>query len=163
MIGQTWPDERRTSRDLRTGRTITQLTASGNNVHLYFTENSFDAGGQFILFSSDRASGTDHAPHESPHYNLFRLDLESGLITQLTDEPQSIGSVTKTPDSRIVAYITGNEVRTLDTASGEARTIYSELGPWSLGAPSISRNQRYVAFCRNEQVDAPRGPNYSGF
>jgi oligogalacturonide lyase len=163
MIGNTWPSEMRSFRDAATGRDITQLTSTGNNVHLYFTENSFDKGGRFILFTSDRASGEERAPHESPRYNLFRLDLDSGLITQLSDEPEGIGSVTKTPDSAIVVYIAGSEVRALDLGSGEARTVYREDGPWSLGAPSISRNRRYVAFCRNERVDAPRGPNYSGF
>jgi oligogalacturonide lyase len=163
MIGQTWPSEMRELRDARTGRTIRQLTAQANNVHLYFTENSFDAGGRSIIFTSDRASGESRAPHESPRYNLFRMDLESGVITQLSDEPDGVGSVTKTPDSSLVVYIAGRAVRALDTHSGATTTIYEEAGPFSLGAPSIAQNRRYVAFCRNEQVDVPRGPNYSGF
>jgi oligogalacturonide lyase len=34
---------------------------------------------------------------------------------------------------------------------------------YGLGSPSIAPNRRTVAFCRNEKVDVPRGPNYSGF
>jgi oligogalacturonide lyase len=150
--------------DAGTGRAITQLTSSGNNVHLYFTENSFDSSQNAIIFSSDRASGEDRAPHESPRYNIFGLDLGTGDISQLTDEPNGVSGVTKTPDSAIVVYISGDrQVRALDTRTGDTRTIYEETGNFSLGAPSIAHNRRYVAFCRNEQVEVPRGPNYSGF
>jgi oligogalacturonide lyase len=163
MIGQTWKSEIREFKDGKTGRTIKQLTSTGNNVHLYFTENSFDAHKREIIFRSNRASGEDKAPHENPLYNLFRMDLNSGEIVQLTDEETSVGSVTKTPDSRIVAYVAGNKINTLDTESGEVSTIYKETGNFRVGTPSISSNRRYVAFYRNEKVDVPRGPNYAGF
>ena len=57
MIGQTWRSEVREFKDPKTGRTIKQLTSTGNNVHLYFTENSFDAHRNTVIFRSDRASG----------------------------------------------------------------------------------------------------------
>jgi oligogalacturonide lyase len=163
MIGQVWRSEMRAFNDPTTGRTITQLTSTGNNVHLYFTENSFDSHTNTIIFRSDRASGEDRAPHEHPSYNLFRLDLDTGEILQLTDEPGPVGSVTKTPDSRIVVYTVGNTIKKLDTATGQVSVIYEETGNYNLGAPSISPNRRYIAFCRNEKVDVPGGPNYTGF
>jgi oligogalacturonide lyase len=153
----------RTLHDARTGRAITQLTSIGNNVHLYFTENSFDSRANAIIFTSDRASAEDRAPHEHPHYNLFRMDLGTGQIVQLTDESQPVGNVTKTPDSQIVVYTAGNAVKRLGADTGAVATIYEEAGHYSLGAPSISRNRRYIAFCRNERVQVPRGPNYTGF
>jgi oligogalacturonide lyase len=163
MIGQTWSSEIREFKDEKTGRTVRQLTSIGNNVHLYFTENSFDAHKNEIIFRSDRSSGEDKAPHENPLYNLFRMDLETGEIGQLTDETMSIGNVTKTPDSRIVVYAAGNRIKKLETKSGEISTIYEETGHFRVGTPSISVNRRYVAFYRNEKVDVPRGPNYAGF
>ncbi len=169
MIGQTWRSEIRAFTDTKTGRGIQQLTCTGNNVHLYFTENSFaqrapeGSSAHEIIFRSDRASGVDRMPHEDPLYNLFRMDLDSGEIVQLTDESEPVGSVTKTPDSRVVVYTTGNTIKRLDTVSGDVAVVYEEIGGYSLGAPSISRNRRYIAFCRNEQVDAANGPNYSGF
>jgi oligogalacturonide lyase len=163
VIGQTWKSEIRWFRDEKTGRTVWQLTSTGNNVHLYFTENSFDAHQNEIIFRSDRAAGEDRAPQEYPLYNLFRLDLETGEIVQLTDEMTPVGSVTKTPDSAIVVYTAGNKIRKLDTESGEISTLYEETGYFKLGGPSISANRRYIAFCRNEGVDVPRGPNYTGF
>jgi oligogalacturonide lyase len=163
MIGQTWKSEIREFQDEKTGRTIRQLTSVGNNVHLYFTENSFDALRSEIIFRSDRASDEDRTPQDDPLYNLFRLDLDTGEIVQLTDEKMAIGNVTKTPDSQIVVYTAGNRIRKLDTQSGEIATLYEETGSFKLGAPSISANRRYIAFCRNEAVDVPRGPNYAGF
>jgi len=150
-------------KDAKTGRTITQLTTMGNNVHLYFTENSFDAHKNEIIFRSDRASGEDKAPSDELHYNLFRMNLDTGEIVQLTDEPETIAGVTKTPDSRIVVYKTGRRLKKLDTETGRITTIYEETQDYNLGAPSIACNRRYVAFCRNENVNVPRGPNYAGF
>jgi oligogalacturonide lyase len=184
MIGQTWSSEIREFTDEKTGRHIRQLTSTGNNVHLYFTENSFDAHRDEITFLSDRASEEDKAPYADPLYNLFRMDLGTGEIVQLTDEaprrrdeaPRRLGSpgarrdeaegvhsVTKTPDSRIIVYVTGNQLKKLDTQTGETLVVYEETGDYHLGSPSISRNRRYIAFCRNEKVNASRGPNYAGF
>jgi oligogalacturonide lyase len=163
MIGQKWQSEFREFRDEKTGRAIRQLTSAGNNVHLYFTENSFDSHKNEIIFRSDLASGQDREPHQDPHYNLFRMDLDTGEMVQLTDESTSIGNVTKTPDSRIVVYTVGNRIRKLDTESGQIATLYEESGGFRLGGPSISAGRRYIAFPRNEGVEVPRGPNYSGF
>jgi oligogalacturonide lyase len=163
VIGQKWDSEIGELEDKKTGRTIRQLTARGNNVHLYFTENSLDTHRNEIIFRSDRASGEDKAPHEDPLYNLFRMDLDTGEIVQLTNEIKSVGGVTKTPDSRIVVYTTENKIKKLDTETGEISTVYEETGNYRVGSPSISANRRYIAFCRNEKVDVPRGPNYAGF
>ena len=56
MIGQTWRSEMMTFTDSKTGRSIKRLTSTGNNVHMYFTENSFVRGKNEIIFCSDRAS-----------------------------------------------------------------------------------------------------------
>ena len=82
MIGDKWQSEIREFKDTKTGRQVKQLTTTGNNVHLYFTENSFDSQRNEIIFRSDRASGQARAPHENPFYNLFRMNLDSGEIVQ---------------------------------------------------------------------------------
>lgn len=165
MIGQTWKSEIREFHDEKTDRLIKQLTTTGNNVHLYFTENSFDANKNEIIFFSDRASGEDKAPHEDPFYNLFRLNLDTGIIEQLTDEPVTVSEnrVTKTPDSHIVVYTTGNQIKKLDTETAKISVVYEGTGNYSIGGPSISHNRRYIAFCRNEKAAVYRGPNYAGF
>jgi oligogalacturonide lyase len=163
MRGQTWKSEMREFEDEKTGRAILQLTQNGNNYHFYFTENSFYKDSNQIVFRSDRASGEDKAPHENPLYNLFSLDLETGEICQLTEEADLVGSATKTPKGELIVYVSGNKIRKLDMVSGEIDTIYEEKDSFNLGTPSISRNRRYIAFCRNENVDVKRGPNYTGF
>ncbi len=165
MIGQTWNSEIREFTDQKTGRRIKQLTQIGNNIHLYFTENSFDCSKNEIIFMSDRASGQDRAPHENPHLNLFRMDLDTGRTEQLTDEATSIGKGTKTPDGKLIIYFTEHNttIKMLNTITGDVTTIYKEAGNYTLIAPSISHNRRYIGFCRNEDVEIPRGPNYAGF
>ena len=171
MIGKTWKSEIREFKDEKTGRPIKQLTTTGNNVHLYFTENSFVENKNEIVFRSDRAAGVDRVPHEGPFYNLFRMNLDTGEMVQLTDEAAtptgdetgSIHSVTKTPDGEIIVYRSGNKIRKLDTITGESSTLYEETGNFSMGSPSIAPNRRYIAFARNENVDVADGPNYTGF
>lgn len=169
MIGSTRKSEIREFTDEKTGRTIRQLTATGNNVHLYFTENSFDQNDNAIIFMSDRDSGADRAPHEDPQYSIYRMDLDSGLVERLTDDVlNSPHAATKTPDSELIAYTTDKqEVRVLNTRTGQTTTIYQETGPFGIASvPSIAANRRYVAFCRNEESEAPihyQGANYYGF
>lgn len=169
MIGEKWQSEMKQSVDAKTGRTVWQLTSQGNNYHLYFTENSFDSVKNEIIFLSDRASGADRAPDEWPEYQIFRMSLDSGVMTQLTDEPGGVGAVTKTPDSSLIVFTsgrdltTGSSIRKLEPVTGAVTTVYRETGPYSVGMPSIASNKRYIAFGRNEKVDVPRGPNYTGF
>jgi oligogalacturonide lyase len=165
-----WPSEIREFKDEKTGRTIKQLTAKGNNVHMYFTENSFDQHRNEIYFLSDRASGADKAPHEDPAYNLFRMNLDTGEMEQIADDDilHGSGSATKTPDSALVAYQTADSrVRLLDTHTGALTTLYEGVPGFEISSgPSIAVNRRYVAFCRNEISDEIvhyRGANYAGF
>jgi len=164
-----WPSEFRTFKDEKTGRAITQLTTTGNNVHLYFTENSFDRDRNEIIFLSDRASGEDRAPHEDPQYSVFRMSLDTGEMERLSDDVvHGSGSTTKTPDSALVAYTTvDGRVRLLDTHTGAQTTLYEGVPGFELSSvPSIASNRRYVAFCRNEVTEQDvhyRGANYAGF
>jgi oligogalacturonide lyase len=169
MTGQRWPSEIREFKDPKTGRTIKQLTSTGNNVHMYFTENSFNRDRNEIFFVSDRASGQDRAPHENPFYSLFRMDLDTGEIEQLAgDILRGAGSSTKTPDGQLVAYRTAdNRVRLLNMDTGQATTLYEDEPGYELASvPSIAANRRYVTFCRNETTGARihySGTNYEGF
>jgi oligogalacturonide lyase len=164
-----WPSETREFKDEKTGRTIKQLTTIGNNVHLYFTENSFDLHRSEIYFLSDRASGEDKAPDEDPAYNLFRMNLDTGEMERLSEDVMhGAGTATKTPDSALAAYTTiDRKVKLLDTQSGGVTTLYEDVPGFELASvPSIAPNRRYVAFCRNEITDESvhyRGANYAGF
>ncbi|TVY07069.1 oligogalacturonate lyase family protein [Paenibacillus cremeus] len=158
MIGRTFPSEKRAYMDETTGKRIWQLTSGGsNNYHLYFTDNSFSLGDQEIYFLSDRSSPKPEV------YNFFRMDLKSGLITQLTDETGGIQKHTKSPDSELLVYVTGNRLRKLNTRTLQSETLYEETGQFKLGSPFISPCKTYVGIIRNEDVQIERGANYAGF
>src|SRR5688572_32688126 len=76
-VGTVYPPEWRRYADPQTGRTVEQLTAIGNNYHLYYYNPSVTPDGRWLIFYSER-TGLN---------NLFRLDLSSGEIVQLTDAP----------------------------------------------------------------------------
>ncbi|RBW69725.1 oligogalacturonate lyase family protein [Bacillus taeanensis] len=160
MIGKTYSSEKRLYRDEKTGKKIWQLTADGsNNYHFYFTDNSFTLGDQEIYFLSDRASKKPEI------YNLFKMDLTSGLIQQLTNEKEGIAPSyhTKTPESDLVVYVSGNKVKKLDTKTLEATVIYEERANIDLGHPFIAPNKKYIGLARNEKISIARGANYKGF
>ncbi len=48
------------------------------------------------------------------------------MITQLTDEPDGAGvhSVTKTPDSQLIVYVTANKIKALDTVNNTTTLLY---------------------------------------
>jgi oligogalacturonide lyase len=122
MIGTVYTSEKSTFTDMVSGQKITQLTNRGINFHLYFTDNSFDINENEIYFVSNRGQ------EEKEIFNLFRMDLESGIMTQLTDDPEGIevGRITKTPDSEYIAYITGQKLRLLNTKTGKNEVLYEE-------------------------------------
>jgi oligogalacturonide lyase len=91
------------------------------------------------------------------------MDLDSGVITQLTDEPETCRSITKTSDGEIIVYKTGRKLKKMDGKTGKITTIYEDEEGFNVGSPSIAHNRRYVAFSRNEDVKVQDGPNYTGF
>lgn len=159
MIGTRYPSEMRTYIDSKSGYKVTQLTEKGVNFHFYFTENSFDLDSNIIYFLSNRGYGGEI-------YNIFHMDLTTGIMTQMTDESEGIliNTSTKTPDSRLIAYIVGNKIKVLNTQTGEIRTVFESLG-MLIHNVSFSSDQSKIGFIQNEDVDAipDGGPNYAGF
>lgn len=160
MIGKEFPSEIREYIDSKTGNVVKQLTTDGsNNFHFYFTDNSFSADDQDVYFVSDRSSKIPKI------YNLFKMDLESGKIIQLTDEPEGISPSfhTKPPESDVIVYVTGSFVKKLDMSTLETTVLYEVKPGIKLGHPHISADKKYVGMARNERVPIERGANYKGF
>lgn len=159
MIGKIYPSEKHSYIDPVSGHQVTQLTSQGINCHMYFTDNSFDLDGREIYFVSDRGS-------ESGHFNLFRMDLSSGEMTQLTDEAEGIvfNAFTKTPDSELIAYKSGNSVHILNTRTMENRIIYTD-NDMIFAQMHISPDKKTLGMTRNENVGqtGDAGANYDGF
>ena len=75
-VGRIYAPEWRDSMDLLTGRRVRQLTNStAEDYHLYFYNPSITPDGKYLIFISERTGIS----------NLFRMDLRSGSIVQLTD------------------------------------------------------------------------------
>ena len=75
-LGRTYAPEWRDYLDPLTGRRVRQLTDSAaEDYHLYFYNPSITPDGKYLIFISERTGES----------NLFRLDLQSGIIVQLTD------------------------------------------------------------------------------
>lgn len=75
-VGQTYAPEWRRYLDPMTGRPVRQLTGSpAEDYHFYFYNPSITPDGKYLIFFSERTGLS----------NLFRLDLQSGEIVQLTD------------------------------------------------------------------------------
>jgi oligogalacturonide lyase len=75
-VGKMYAPERREYQDPLTGRKVWQLTdSSGEDYHLYFYNPSVTPDGKYLVFYSERTGVS----------NLFRLDLQDGVIVQLTD------------------------------------------------------------------------------
>jgi oligogalacturonide lyase len=75
-VGQIYPPEWRDYQDPLTGRRVRQLTNSAaEDYHLYFYNPSVTPDGKYLIFLSERTGLS----------NLFRLDLQRGVIVQLTD------------------------------------------------------------------------------
>src|SRR5690242_18889990 len=75
-IGRKYAPEWRDYQDPLTGRRVRQLTDSpAEDYHLYFYNPSVTPDGKYLIFISERTRIS----------NLFRVDLQSGEILQLTD------------------------------------------------------------------------------
>ncbi|MFC1582591.1 oligogalacturonate lyase family protein [Planctomycetota bacterium] len=119
--GKIWPVEMKEVKDLKTGLMLKQLTDyRGHSHHLYFTNPGWYAGGEKLLFGSDRENRN----------NLFSIELSTGAITQLTeleplDPPYEVGflKVCVNPHRNEAYYIYGLEVRALDLDSLEERVL----------------------------------------
>ena len=75
-VGRTYAPEWRDYLDPLTGRRVRQLTdAPAEDYHLYFYNSSITPDGKYLIFISERTGMS----------NLFQLDLQSGMILQLTD------------------------------------------------------------------------------
>lgn len=86
-VGTKWPSEMTSYTDPHTGARVRRLTGlSGTqNRHLYFTTNGwYDDGRQLLLRC-----------HREGERNLFSINLETGLLTQLTDLPGGVHGATR--------------------------------------------------------------------
>lgn len=121
---------------------FTQLfvVAADGGAPRQITSGSFDAGepawtrdGKALIFSSNRSSNAEYEINES---NLYRVDVNDGTITQLTDRVGPDTSPAVSPDGRRVAFLgyddrrIGNQdahLYVMDLAGGRPRDLAPTL------------------------------------
>ena len=150
--------------DKKSGKEIIKLTQSGTNVHLYFTENSFYSDDKYILYKH-----RDGTLENSGVTNLFKLDLDTGIRTQLTDF-EALGVTpkvfNKTHDGKKLFYNTERELYSIDVESGEHTLLATCPVGYTFGSTSVSYDNRYIAVIAGGKSFAKvksSHENYGGF
>lgn len=127
--GQTYSSEVKALKDKKTGAPIRQMTDHPAISHnLYFSNPSWMPDGKTIVFTSYR----------SGHPNLFKMDENSGEMTQLTDV-EGFGGFAACPakDGHRVFYNTGGQVRAVNIETLE-ESILADFGESRVGGCSLS-------------------------
>ncbi|MEW6156861.1 MAG: hypothetical protein AB1813_05475 [Verrucomicrobiota bacterium] len=142
-VGKDWGSERESYVDTTTGVRVWEMTKgthAANN--LYFHFSNFTADNRFLIFISNRTG----------LWQLFRADVESGRIVQLTDDPNVIAS-TGCPDHtnpRRLYYLRGAEVMALDILDFSTRKI-GEIPQPHLGGfqqPTLSGDGQWLTLTK---------------
>lgn len=145
MALRSWPAEWREYRDRVTGVRIRQLTNHiGHSNHLYFTNSGWWDGGRQLLIQSDREQGT----------NLFSIDLETGQVTQITEEtePADLQGAFLNPRRDEVYYWRRDQLVAVDLRSGRQRILYRTPENFTGGSLSVTADGRYVCTAIRQRV-----------
>lgn len=144
--GRDWGVERVSYKDPVTGVRIYEMTAAPHTAdNLYFHFSNFTADNRYLLFTSKRNNGN----------HLFRADVETGRITQLTDDP-AIAPASACPDPRdanLVYLMRGPDLVELNVHTYQIRKIGSVPKPFlgGFGQPTLSADHR--SFTVSKQRD----------
>jgi len=158
-IGQTHPAEWFTGTDPETGRTLRRLTAGKhNNYPLYYFIPSITPENDALIFHSERSGWVQ----------LYKLDLRSGEITQLTDgrtrdagwaiwcEPRLRGIYNHLSalngTRREFYYFQDDELWSTHLDGLENRLIHSMPGRVSIGQTGFSPDGKHFAFIHADRI-----------
>lgn len=160
MIGDITPSEWSTERDPETGRALTRLTdGSSNSYALYYFVPSVTPDGRFLVFHSER----------SGEVQLYRLDLATGAIGQLTDgHTRDAGWAVWcewhldgiynhlsaiNPVSGEVWYFQDDELRATNVASFANRLVRKlPSGSMPIGQSAFSPDGNWFAYIRADEA-----------
>jgi len=149
-------DEIKESKDPETGARVRRLTANGSdNVHIYFTSESFlaDGGSDKVVFASNR----------SGRFQYHLLDISDARLVQLTDgEDVSPNMACVDPTGRFF-YFDGPTLRLVKLDTMEDRELYRVPDGTQPSLPTCTSDGKYVAFayCEDRAVSTETGRIYS--
>jgi len=132
--------EIREYRDPDTGARVRQLTGDGSdNVHLYFTSESFVGGSDRVVFGSNR----------SGRFQLYLLEIKDRRLVQLTDGEQIEPQKATTNNGRLF-YFDGPRLRCLRLDTMDDRELYRTPNGFRPYLPSCTADGGHVAFAYGE-------------
>ncbi len=141
--GKDWGVERQFYADPITKTRIQELT-QGPSVsdNLYFHISNFTADNRFLIFVSNRSGS----------WQLFRDEVETGRLVQLTDAP-GLGARGACPDhtnARKLYYLRGPEVFTLDIFDFSERKLGEIPKPHhgGFGQPTLSGDGKWISLSK---------------
>lgn len=138
-------DEIKESRDPDTGARLRQLTGDGSdNVHLYFTSESFVSGSERIVFGSNR----------SGRFQFYLLEIPEKRLVQLTSVPSEIDpqGACLSPTGVLFCF-DGPELHRLQIDTLDDREIYRAPRGWKTGLPTCTANGDHVVFAYQESME----------
>ncbi len=137
-VGKIWKSEKKTWIDPEFGYEITQWTDGEKpSWHLYFNIESFIDSAHAIIFS-DRTGSS----------NLFKLNLTSGEMIQMTDEKNLSHKVWHWPQfKKIWVFTKGGTFKEIDTQNLKCRIIKKIDG--GITSFTVTCDGRYIIFARD--------------
>ena len=145
--GRNFPAEEETYDDPASGATVRRLTSDPDgDYHLYFTEDGWYDEGRRLLFRSDRTGSRQ----------LFSIDLETGLITQVTDLDGFRGGTAVDQEDDVAYFRVDDGVGRLDLDTLRVEgPLYEAPEGFSLGSFDVSADgdRLYVAVGEDVDVD----------
>lgn len=143
QVGKDWGVERQSYTDPLTGVRIWELTAGESAAdNLYFHFSNFTADNRYLIFTSDRTGSKQ----------IFRAEISTGRIVQLTDAPKTNAHGT-CPDhtrARRIYYLRGAEVIALDILDFTERKVGAIPQPYVSGGgqPTLSGDGKWLTLSK---------------
>jgi len=141
-------------RDPETGARVVQLTGGdSDNVHLYFTSDSFLADSNRVVFGSNR----------SGRYQFYLLETREQRLTQLTEREGIRPTLACLSRHGRLNYFDGSELRVLHLDTLEDREVYRVPGGYAPRLATCTDDGGFVAFAYGEktEVSTQTGAIYS--
>lgn len=153
--GKTYHSELAQEKDKTTGMEVIRLSDDmGDTIHPYFTQPLISADGKILLVESNRTG----------IWQLYSLEMNTGLITQLTDDPDIEPHRSCLDPERLVAYyFSGQVLKSAELSTLRTEQIYVTPEGFQPAILSITADGRYLAFSYSERLSTGTGQAYSTF
>ena len=131
-------------KDEDTGRNVIRLLPAGQRgSHAYFTSTSYDARSRIILGAEGDGRN-----------QLLRIDLEAGVLHQVTDlSDMRLQSYCVCAARDLAVVMDGRTLKRIDLANGNVTQIFEISDRWRIHAPTVDTAGSRLAFAVSERIE----------